>query len=568
MLYLAIFLTLKSLFMTPVQRLTQAVKEAFPDFQAEGAFEQFMDAYKRLHTKLSAEQQSQLSAVYWKTIAEIGTPIVEEIDADNVKVHYVYPAKDLDTETNYLYIESDFHGFGTTLERQLMHKQGETDVMHRSDVMPKDAVSTYCYREVGKEYGHHPRVHFQPSEANPAAGGKSFFSEEALELLSKGASPPDGAFSKPTLSDPYAKNTASAIGFMPPWLSTVVANKDNDISPLGLTQINWASILGGQSDELSHLTHKQTFLCTNTEIHKYDVRDSDEYASRPMNQDEGYLRAVNVFEPADGKVEHVLVVNDGFGYMGTNLTARLDKMMQEGKIPPNTAVVFVSPLPGLCKKYGGSDSRYIEYCAQIEEYGAFLSSTLLPKLGYDDVNLENRHMIGSSFSGTAAIHLRERGDIYKGHTFAQAPSEGNREIIADSVRARMAQGKDGRKDMSATMHLSCGTYDSMEHAGNIRLDYVKELAKIYGEPEKPLPVPQGNFGHLMHSWSKELESTMQTAFAPLMLQERARREAEDAKHSSHPSVTPQYEKCRANQGVTDWKPASEGQQPSTKTRPK
>lgn len=75
------------------------------------------------------------------------------------------------------------------------------------------------------------------------------------------------------------------------------------------------------------------------------------------------------------------------------------------------------------------------------------------------------------------------------------------------------------EDVSAHLHLSCGHFDSPAYAQNLGWVHTQELAGIFGDGDKPLPVHSDFHVHITHGWVRELSKTMPVAFRETMQHE-------------------------------------------------
>lgn len=222
-----------------------------------------------------------------------------------------------------------------------------------------------------------------------------------------------------------------------------------------------------------------------------------------------FRRIMHVFAPP-GKLDQLVIINDGPGYLLVNTADRIEKLKQTGAISEQCAVVFVGTLPGLEKdheltselsKMQSMGIRTIDYLNHVDEYVEFLTQQLLPYLA--DNGLEIPHdstkvtIIGSSMSGTASLYMGLRYPEHFGNVIAQSPSPANRQLIESldhlSDRARRVN-----------IDLSCGAFeDATQYAKIGNLEFMRSL-------ETPLAVKghAGLHGHELHAWSPDLERSL------------------------------------------------------------
>lgn len=465
-------------------------------------FQNALDKYAEYYEKLNPEQQMQMSELFWDKIKRIGTPIIEDFSNEEVKVHFLFPRDNYDHETKKLYISGDFHGFTSSDNaRQEMHQKSNTDIMHRSDVMPRDSVVTYNFLQVTPEYQNKSRQQLT-GEVLP----KSFY----LEDITESGNDPLTDFK----SDAYARHTD--IG-----RSIFCANVDNNLSGIHLFKdTDWKNLLTEEyPGYLKNLTHKGTYFCDMDNHLREDKNPANDYMKKIWDvSDKENTRTVSVFQAGEGKVDNLIIIHDGVSYMGTGSIERIDALIGEEKIPKNTAVICISQLPGLIEKYkrespkkfaNATDPRPIEYGSRIGDYIKFIDQAL-KQLGYDGVPAKNRTLIGSSMSGTASLFMILEHEDKFGQAIVQAPTEGTRIILCPLMLERLEEKKSKKEeDLSSRVHLSCGRFETLEYAQNIRLAHTKEVAEILGSNDQALAVDDtGNYGHLPHCWSQELTETL------------------------------------------------------------
>ena len=494
-------------------------KKFWDDPPDNPTFQEVLDRYEKYSADLERTDREALSKVFWAQIKEIRTPIIEDYSAGEVKVHFLFPQNEYDHETKKLYISGDFHGFTSTNDdRKEMHHKPDTDIMHRSDVMPRDSVVTYTFLQVPQKYQNKSRQQLT-GEALP----KSFYREAITEADSDPLAGPE--YSK---SDEYAKHTD--IG-----RSIFCANVDNDLSGINLFKnTDWEKLLTEKHPGyLKNLTHKGTYFCDMNNFLREDKNPANDYMKKIWDvADKENTRSVSVFQSGEGKVDNLIIIHDGVSYMGTGTIERLDALIEEGKIPKNTAIICISQLPGLIEKYKkqspkefaeATDPRPVEYGSRIDDYVKFIDQAL-SQLGYDGVPAKNRTLIGSSMSGTASLFMILKHEDKFGQAIVQAPTEGTRVILRPLMLERLEEKRlKKEEDLSSRIHLSCGKFETLEYAQNIRLAHTKEVAEILGSNDQALPVDDtGNYGHLPHSWSQELTKTLPLLFAQTELTSTAK----------------------------------------------
>ena len=397
-----------------------------------------------------------------------------------------------------------------------MHHKTGTDVMYRSDVMPRDSVVTYDFLQVPEEYQNKSRQQLT-GEVLP----KSFYLEDITE-------PRSDPLTKMIIPDKNAKHTD--IGH-----SIFCANVDNNLSSINLFKdTDWKKLLTEEyPGYLKNLTHKGTYFCDMNNLLREDKNPANDYMKKIWDvDDKENIRSVSVFQSGKGKVNNLIIIHDGVSYMGTGTIERIDALIEGNKIPKNTAIICISQLPGLIEKYKkespeefdkATDPRPIEYGSRIDDYVKFIDQAL-SQLGYDGVPAKNRTLIGSSMSGTASLFMILKHEDKFGQAIVQAPTEGTRVILRPLMLERLEEKKLKKEaDLSSRIHLSCGRFETLGYAQNIRLAHTKEVAEILGSNDQALPVDDtGNYGHLPHSWSQELTKTLPLLFAQTELTSTAK----------------------------------------------
>lgn len=229
-----------------------------------------------------------------------------------------------------------------------------------------------------------------------------------------------------------------------------------------------------------------------------------------------FTRDIQVFKPASGKIDNIIVINDGILYLIAGIMDHFEKMVSENKLSPNTAFVFIHPLPGLTTtlssekiddfnkdpsvKLPGMGVRLVDYKHGIDQYSDFIANKLFPKLKEelnvpDDPN--HRVMIGSSMSGTASLYIGlKRPDLFGG-VIVQSPSPDNRAKLNEIPREMLIA-------RNLHIHLSCGEFEHPNYAAaNDNMGYATELAHKLG-----IPLHTEAHGHTCVSWAEELERSL------------------------------------------------------------
>ena len=230
-----------------------------------------------------------------------------------------------------------------------------------------------------------------------------------------------------------------------------------------------------------------------------------------------FTRNIEVFKPASGIIDDIFVINDGVPYLITGMLDQFEKMVSKQQISPNTAFVFINPMPGLkttlstkvadafakdpSAQVPGMGVRLIDYKHGIDQYKDFITK-LLPDL--EEIELKNkseitdpnhkinRIMIGSSLSGTASAYIGLTCPTLFDAVIAQSPSPDNRAILS-KIPSKMLIGDN--------IHITCGNFEQPKFAAaNDNLSYATELSEHLGK--KPLISAHG---HQFVAWNEELE---------------------------------------------------------------
>lgn len=242
-----------------------------------------------------------------------------------------------------------------------------------------------------------------------------------------------------------------------------------------------------------------------------------------------YTRAVQVFTPTSGNIDDIVVISDGTPYLITGILDHFEKMVREkrpeNKLSPNTALVFINPMPGIketledpaeIKAYNanpdvqnpGMGVRFIDYHYRVNQYADFIEHKLFPELKRQMVNVpedrNHRFLVGSSLSGTASVYIGLTRPELFGVVVAQSPSPANREILSKEIKNHTSSS------LPRNILLSCGEFECPARAAaNDNLGYAMELQNKLG-----LPLQPGPHGHQFVAWGEELEHLLPTVLKP------------------------------------------------------
>ncbi|MDF1683122.1 MAG: serine hydrolase [Legionellaceae bacterium] len=478
-------------------------------------FKDVLDKYSAYCSVLNSEQKNIISAIFWKQVEMMGTPIIEAIPGssdDECAVYFLYPKDEL-VDGKHVYLQGDYHGYGATDGRQVLTELSDTGIMWRVDNMPKDAIIVYSY------------IHVEPiyDGIKPVPEGPPFFNQ-AFEAISSN----EVNFTEiPQVpyKDEYSQHISSYPGFGGPECVFRVSD-DTSLAHLQVKPVDWPRLLSteAKSDSGHFKYHATLYSDKEGALHRSNAPVTEKYnddlfySSDPTSPYAHFTRDIQVFKPASGQVDNLIVINDGIPYLITGILENFEKMVEEHKLSPNTALVFVHTLPGLkttlseeemkvfnqdpSANLPGMGERLIDYKHGIEQYAVFIENKLLPqlKLNYE-INIpddpSHRIMIGSSLSGTASIYMGlQHSDLF-GAVIAQSPSPDNREILS-----RMPSSK--RLETESNIYLSCGKFEHPNYAAsNANLEYAKELAD-----KLDIVLHQGAYGHQFIAWNEALEQAL------------------------------------------------------------
>lgn len=513
-----------------------------------------------------------------------------------------------------LYLQGDFHGYGSVDGRQWLLELEDTGIMMHRDPIPKNAILTYKYIQV--EPSHRGKT---PEPESPPFFNKD---KEFVPLGTKATKFPDipqlecgdeysthtfpyyfdtperilrvSAYSKdahiqgkaidwPCLLSTKTPNPSNTRHFV--YQATLYSDKDGDLKPqpdkaeiteqyhydlyysngynLSLQVVPSFSKLDTTTlGEKPYLIKDEeqgkykiwgckegTWQLTDIELTDKDIEPTDKDIAltntdslkipRKWEQNQtvfvsvtdaifntlkedhtpylpyaDFTRNIQVFKPASGQTDDIIVVNDGTPYLITGILDHFEKMVAEKKLSPNTALVFINPLPGLkttlsdeaaeafnedpSAKLPGMGVRLIDYKHGIDQYIDFIDKKLFGQLKENGIKVpdkSHRVMIGSSLSGTASIYIGSK-DLF-GAVIAQSPSPDNRAILSKIP---------GEKLTGKNIYLSCGEFEQPKFAAaNDNLAYAMELAEHLGKKED---LHVGPHGHQFISWNAGLEEAL------------------------------------------------------------
>lgn len=495
---------------------------AYPE-KTTHTFQDALDKYAQYYQTLGAEQQKRMSKLFWGIIKTLGTPIIEDnLSADNTcSVYFLFPkdkiADSLEKSENkrHLYLQGDFHGYSAIDGRQELSELADTRIMWHKDSMPKNAIVVYSYIQV------------EPSQAGikPKPERSPFFNHGEGFTPRKTS---DAEF--PTIQKSICNDDNSTHIFPYPGFDFGNGEKifrvsaDAKYAHISGERVDWSNLLSEKTQSKSkHFIYHATFYSDKkgdlhhsktpvTNQYHDDLNFSDQTNSPYAN----FTRSIQVFKPASGKINNVIVINDGIPYLIAGAMDRFEKMASENELFHNTTLVFINILPGLkstlpqkeAEAYNkdpsvnlpGMGVRLVDYKHGLDQYSEFIANKLLPELKNEiDIPDDPRHriMIGSSMSGTASLYIGLKHPDLFGAVIVQSPSPDNREKLSEISKEMLINRK-------THIHLSCGAFEHPDYAAaNDNIGYAAELSSKLG-----IPLHVVAHGHQFVPWTVELEQSL------------------------------------------------------------
>ncbi len=412
-------------------------------------FREFLEKYSAYFSKPDSDKQkTHLANAFWKLIDTIKMPVVELADDGSYQVHFLYRKTQDELAGNNLYIQSDYHGFGSTLETQRLNPVGTTDVMCVTTKMGsefKDALIAYHFVEAPHAY------------ANKSAA--------EIGVIPEGQ----------RLLDPRSKHHNSDGGE-----NQFCLNSENDVTPWrGTDNLTWPTFQDVRADDsLIHFRHK-----SDGEI----VRDRIDI--------EKDVHSIQILKPTDDDVKKIVIINDGLAYLLCDGVNRLQEMADREKC----AFIFISPGKGLGDENTDplSGVRGIDYHYGIDQYNNFVLNQLLPELHRQNIipheRPTNMTIVGASLSGTAALQMGLTHPDRFSQVIAHSPSSNNKWMIDSTPNVNEAAKR-------VQIDLEYGLFETIDYAQNPAiLPYGQELAKSLG-----IKLHIGVHGHQYEPWMHDL----------------------------------------------------------------
>lgn len=419
--------------------------QAKDDLTIQTILNEYSESFRELS---DPEDRNKLSVYFWEIIESLKLPFIEVNHDGSFQAYFLY--KNQQTNNNDLYIQGDYHGYGSTFPTQKLNRIGDTDVM--CCVTPinnglHNALITYHFVEV------------PPKNVN----------EETLIDLN------DQKYWTP---DPYGKNTKAYEKIE----SQFCVNAKNDMG-------NWRVSEPGEWPSFEDI-HKDSRLT-------HWVQHPDGHITRGMASFDKDFRSIQVFKPT-GMVENIVIVNDGFAYLLCDGLNQIQAIAEKN----NCALIFISPMFGL-----GDPTvhplgiRGLEYHINVDQYATFILENLLPELNKQGVihypHPTNMTVIGASMSGIAALRMGLTHPDQFTNVIAHSPAPIGRDKIDEIPDV---------SDIASQMRIDieCGIFENPKNAyANDNLSYAHELGKLFN-----VPVHVGLHGHQTEGWVVDLKRSL------------------------------------------------------------
>lgn len=159
-------MTIAKQFLHSLQRATDTKEfpklsePVLPEKTGQLTFQMVLDEYAKYYNSLkSTAKKEKLSRIFWQQIKALGTPIIEDIPGNDSEcsVYFLYPKENLERRAKRggkkdLYLQGDFHGYGSVDGRQQLLELEKTGIMTRRDSIPKKSILTYSYTQETSKY--------------------------------------------------------------------------------------------------------------------------------------------------------------------------------------------------------------------------------------------------------------------------------------------------------------------------------------------------------------------------------------------------------------------------------
>lgn len=419
----------------------------------ELSFQDILNGYEKYFNELvNMDDKNRLSRHFWEIIDSLKCPLIEVKGDGSAQVYFLY--KKQGKYESDLYVQGDYHGYGSTLDSRKLNRIGDTDLMCCITPINKEFLNsliTYHFIEVPRDKNGDPLIDLNDN--------------------------------KKWIPDPLAKNTKA----FEKTESQFCVNADNDMSSWRVSGVReWPTFDEINKDpRLIHLAQN------------LDGRIVDGVGS--FTDD---LRSIHVFKPTE-KVENIVIVNDGFAYLFCDMVNQVKHFAEK----ENCVFIFISPHFGLGNLgLGKLDDhelgvRGLEYHINVDRYAAFVLNELLPELNsrgvLPDPHPVNMTVIGASMSGIAALRMGLTHPEQFSRVIAHSPAPIGRDKIDEIPDVC-------DKSRRMQIDIECGRFETPEYAfANDNLSYSRELGKLLN-----VKVHVGLHGHQTEGWVADLKRSL------------------------------------------------------------
>ncbi|MDF1758749.1 MAG: alpha/beta hydrolase-fold protein [Legionellaceae bacterium] len=275
--------------------------EDFSSSDGTPTFQNFLDKYAQYNTKsLSLEQKAAISNVFWELVQDCGTPIIEEGLEGSAKVYFLFPREDLldrqepadeSGSKKHLYLQGDFHGYGSTDGRQLLSEIEGTGIMCRADIIPIDAIVVYKFIQVEPSF----------CGKKPEPELPRFFNEDLVPISSNKVSFPE--IQQVPYKDKYSRHLSPYPGFED--IECVFrVNIEPTKAQIPGEQVDWPSLLSNDDHKRKkHFTYNTTLYSDKDgDLHHISEAEITDKYNDELYFANGYnieLRDIDTFEDLD-----------------------------------------------------------------------------------------------------------------------------------------------------------------------------------------------------------------------------------------------------------------------------
>jgi CubicO group peptidase (beta-lactamase class C family) len=461
---------------------------------------------------LNSAQKKAMSRVFWTQIEAIGTPIIEAIPGseDTCGVYFLFPKARVNAG-NDVYLQGDFHSYGTTKERARLEHLENTDIMLKHNVMTQDDWVVYQFVQLPQS--------IQNKTPTELAGSRfveppqtDYFPKQTPAVIDTPPTPdnPPNWYENPEviLREEYSKHRPVFFVYGEDRIFRV--NPDKMLARLPGEPLDWQALLSKTvSEDKPFVLHDVFYSNIAGDIHPREHIPPDQFfqnADKPPY--DKLTRVIYVVKPKTGAVEDLVLINDGLGYLHSGAMQQFEQMVDKHRISPQTGFILVNTLPALAEtmrppegnekaSLAGMGERTLDYEYGKTNYVNFMRDQLFPQLKVSGfavpTDKNHRVMLGSSLSGTFAVWVASEHPELFGTVIAQSPSPANRSILRDVVRTYDASAP------RANIILSCGKFEAPSFAANDNLGYAEQLSRRLG-----IPLQVGPHGHQFLPWTEEL----------------------------------------------------------------